>query len=153
MCINRRNSGLTLIEVMATVAIISVLAAGVLPLSQMMYKRTKELELRNNLRIIRTALDKHEELVDQGVVPKNTNSGYPESLEVLVNGVDLKEAVDEKKKFLRRIPKDPMTENGEWGLRAYADNSDSTIWGGQDVYDVYSLSDRQAIDGTYYKEW
>lgn len=153
MCINRRNSGLTLIEVMATVAIISVLAAGILPLSQMMYKRTKELELRNNLRIIRTALDKYEEQVDQGVVPKNTNSGYPESLEVLVDGIDLKEAVAEKKKFLRRIPKDPMTENGEWGLRAYADNPDSTIWGGQDVYDVYSLSDRQAIDGTYYKEW
>ena len=79
MCINRRNSGLTLIEVMATVAIISILAAGILPLSQMMYKRIKELELRNNLRIIRTALDKYEELVDQGVVPSNTNSGYPES--------------------------------------------------------------------------
>ena len=153
MFINKRNSGLTFIEVMATVAIISVFAAGILPLSQMMYKRTKELELRNNLRIIRTALDKYEELVDQGVVIKNTDSGYPESLEVLVNGIDLKEAVAEKKKFLRHIPKDPMTENGEWGLRSYADNSDSTIWGGQDVYDVYSLSDRQAIDGTYYKEW
>jgi general secretion pathway protein G len=153
MFISKNNSGLTLIEVMATVAIISVLAAGVLPLSQMMYKRTKELELRNNLRIIRTALDKYEELADQGVVPKKTNSGYPENLEVLVNGIDLKEAVAEKKKFLRRIPKDPMTEDGEWGLRSYADNPDSTIWGGQDVYDVYSLSDRQAIDGTYYKEW
>ena len=130
-----------------------MLAAGVLPLSQMMYKRTKELELRNNLRIIRTALDKHEELVDQGVVPKTTISGYPESLEVLVNGIDLKKAVDQKKKFLRRIPKDPMTENGEWGLRAYADDPNSTIWGGQDVYDVFSLSNSQAIDGTYYKEW
>jgi len=153
MCINKRNSGFTFIEVMATVAIISVLAAGILPLSQVMYKRTKELELTNRLRVIRTALDKFEELVDQGVAPQNTNSGYPESLEVLVNGIDLKEAVAEKKKFLRRIPKDPMTENGEWGLRSYADSPDSTIWGGQDVYDVYSLSDSQAIDGTYYKEW
>lgn len=153
MYINNRDSGFTLIEVMATVAIISVLASGILPLSQMMYKRNKELKLRQNLRIIRTALDKYEELADQGVVPKNTDSGYPESLEILVIGTDLQQAVDQKKKFLRRIPKDPMTENGEWGLRAYSDNPDSTIWGGQDVYDVYSLSDRQAIDGTYYKEW
>jgi general secretion pathway protein G len=153
MSINNRDSGLTLIEVMVTVTIISVLAAGILSLSQMMYKRKKELELRHNLRIIRTALDKYEELVTKGVVPKNTNSGYPESLEVLVNGIDLKEAVTEKKKFLRRIPKDPMMENGEWGLRSYTDSPGSTIWGGQDVYDVYSLSDRQAIDGTYYKEW
>ncbi|MCK5099633.1 MAG: type II secretion system protein [Desulfobacteraceae bacterium] len=153
MFINNRNSGFTLIEVLATVAIISVLAGGILPLSQVMYKRNKELKLRSNLRIIRTALDKYEELVDQGVVPKTTTSGYPESLEVLVNGIDLKKAVDQKKKFLRRIPKDPMTENGEWGLRAYADDPNSTIWGGQDVYDVYSLSNSQAIDGTYYKEW
>ncbi len=153
MYINSMNSGLTFIEVMATVTIISILAAGILPLSQMMYKRKKELELRSNLRIIRTALDKHEELVDQEVVPKNTTSGYPESLEVLVNGIDLKETVAQKKKFLRRIPKDPMTEDGVWGLRSYTDDSNSSIWGGQDVYDVYSLSDEQAIDGTYYKNW
>ncbi|MCP3932504.1 MAG: type II secretion system protein [Bacteroidetes bacterium] len=153
MYINSMNSGLTLIEVMATVTIISILAAGILPLSQMMYKRKKELELRSNLRIIRTALDKHEELVDQEVVPKNTTSGYPESLEVLVNGINLKETVAQKKKFLRRIPKDPMTEDGIWGLRSYTDDSSSTIWGGQDVYDVYSLSVEQAIDGTYYKNW
>ena len=153
MFINNRSSGFTLIEVLATVAIISVLASGILPLSQVIYKRNKEFKLRNNLRIIRTALDKYEELVDQGVVPKTTISGYPESLEVLVNGIDLKKAVDQKKKFLRRIPKDPMTENGEWGLRAYADDPNSTIWGGQDVYDVFSLSNSQEIDGTYYKEW
>ncbi len=147
------DSGLTFIEVMATVTIISILAAGILPLSQMMYKRKKELELRSNLRIIRTALDKYEELVDQGVAPKNTTSGYPESLEILVNGIDLKEAVEEKRKFLRRVPKDPMTEDGVWGLRSYADDSSSSVWGGQDVYDVYSLSDGKAIDGTYYKNW
>ncbi len=153
MYINSMDSGLTFIEVMATVTIISILAAGILPLSQMMYKRKKELELRSNLRIIRTALDKYEELVDQGVAPKNTTSGYPESLEVLVNGIDLKEAVEQRRKFLRRIPNDPMTEDGIWGLRSYIDDSSSSVWGGQDVYDVYSLSDGKAIDGTYYKNW
>ncbi len=149
-----KEHGFTMIEMMATVAIISILATGILPLSRVVYKRTNELELKNNLRIIRTALDEYKELVDDGVISISaTSSGYPESLEILMTGVDLKEIAGEKKKFLRRIPKDPMTDDGEWGLRSYADNSDSTIWGGQDVYDVYSQSDKQAIDGSYYNEW
>ncbi len=148
------NQGVTLIEMVATLAIISILASGILPLSQVVYKRTKEMELKNNLRIIRKALDAHKTLVDEKVIPVVPgNSGFPESLEILVEGVDLKTATSEKRKFLRRIPKDPMVENGEWGLRSYADDSQSKIWGGQDVYDVYSLSDKQAIDGSYYKDW
>ncbi|MFH2059885.1 MAG: type II secretion system protein [Pseudomonadota bacterium] len=149
-----RNGGFTLIEVMATVVIISILATGIMPLSQVIYKRTKELELRNNLRIIRTALDEHKKLVDEKIIPVSVGaSGYPETLEILVTGIDLQTATGEKKKILRRLPKDPLTEDGEWGLRSYADDSDSTIWGGQDVYDVYSTSDKQALDGTYYKDW
>ncbi|MCD4675292.1 MAG: type II secretion system GspH family protein [Desulfobacula sp.] len=149
-----KNCGFTLIEMMATLAIISILATGIVPLSQVVYKRTKELELRNNLRVIRTALDQYEKLVDQKIIPKSAAaSGYPETLEILVTGVDLQSARGEKKKFLRRIPKDPVSEDGEWGLRSYADNPDSTIWGGQDVYDIYSLSDKQALDGTFYKDW
>ncbi len=149
-----KESGFTFIEMMATVAIISILATGILPLSQVVYKRTKELELRNNLRVIRTALDEYKKLVDQKIIPVSaTASGYPETLEILVTGVDLQTATGEKKKFLRRIPKDPMTEDGEWGLRSYTDDPDSSIWGGQDVYDVYSLSDRKALDGSFYKEW
>ncbi|MCD4721223.1 MAG: type II secretion system GspH family protein [Desulfobacula sp.] len=149
-----KNYGFTLIEMMATLAIISILATGIIPLSQVVYKRTKELELRNDLRVIRTALDEHKKLVDQKIIPVSaTASGYPEDLEILVTGVDLKTATGEKKKFLRRIPKDPMMEEGDWGLRSYADDPDSTIWGGQDVYDIYSLSDKQALDGTYYRDW
>lgn len=148
------NSGITLIEMMATLAIISVLAVGILPLSQVVYKRTKEIELRSNLRIIRTAIDEHKRLADEGTIPVDADStGYPETLEILVLGVDLKTADQAKRKFLRRIPRDPLTEDGEWGLRSYADKPDSTSWGGQDVYDVYTKSDKQALDGTYYNEW
>ncbi|MCP4671078.1 MAG: type II secretion system protein [Desulfobacula sp.] len=148
------DRGFTLIEMMATIAIISILATGIIPLSQVVYKRTKEMELRNNLRLIRTALDEYKKLVDQGTIPKSAaGSGYPETLEILVTGVDLQTQTGEKKKFLRRMPKDPITEEGEWGLRSYADDHDSTIWGGQDVYDIYCLSDKQAIDGTYYSSW
>ena len=154
MCMANKNCGFTLIEMMATLAIISILATGIVPLSQVVYKRTKELELRNNLRVIRTALDQYKKLVDQKIIPKSAAaSGYPETLEILVTGVDLQSVRGEKKKFLRRIPKDPVSEDGEWGLRSYADNPDSTIWGGQDVYDIYSVSDKQALDGTFYKDW
>ena len=148
------NRGVTLIEMIAVIAIISILTTGVLPLAQVTYKRTKELELRNNLRIIRKALDEHKRLVEEGVIPVDAGeSGYPETLEILVKGVDLKNAANDKIKLLRRVPKDPMTPDGAWELRSYADDPDATIWGGQDVYDVYTRSQEQAIDGTYYKNW
>jgi len=147
-------NGVTLIELIAAMAIISILATGILPLSVITYKRTKEIELRQNLRIIRKAIDKYKRLVDEEKIQKDAlDSGYPKDLNVLVEGVNLKGPVPKKAKFLRRIPKDPLTEDGEWGLRSYTDEPDSEIWGGQDVYDVYSTSDREALDGTYYKDW
>ncbi|MDM8538180.1 type II secretion system protein [Desulfobacterales bacterium HSG17] len=150
---NKAN-GFTLVEMIATMAIISILATGIIPLSQVVYKRTKEMELRNNLRVIRTALDDYKKLVDEKIIPKSvSDSGYPKTLDVLVTGVDLQTQTGEIKKFLRKIPREPITEEGEWGLRSYADSSDSTIWGGQDVYDIYCLSDKQALDGTYYADW
>ncbi len=149
-----KKNGFTLVEMMATLAIISILATGILPLSQVVYQRTKELELRNHLRIIRTALDEHKILVEQKIIPGSFSAtGYPKTLESLVNGIDLKTSTGEIKKFLRRIPKDPMTDDGQWGLRSYTDAPESNVWGGQDVYDIYSLSDKQALDGTYYKNW
>ncbi len=149
-----KTSGFTLVEMIATMAIISILATGIIPLSQVVYKRTKEMELRNNLRVIRTALDEYKKLVDEKIIPKSiSDSGYPKTLDVLVTGVDLQTQTGEVKKFLRRIPREPITEDGEWGLRSYTDSSDSTIWGGQDVYDIYCLSDKQALDGTYYADW
>lgn len=154
MCMGSSQKGFTLIEMMATMAIITILAVGIIPMSQVAYKRSKEMELRNHLRIIRTALDEYKQLVDDQVIPKSAaDSGYPKDLEILVQGVTLNDQVGTVKKFLRRIPKDPMTEDGQWGLRSYADRPESTIWGGQDVYDIYSLSEKQALDGSYYAEW
>ena len=150
----RNPNGVTLIELIVTMAIMAILATAVLPLSRITYKRSKEMELRQNLRIIRQALDEYKRLVDENKIPKEAlSSGYPESLEVLVKGVDLQGPTPVKYKFLRRIPKDPMTEDGEWGLRSYSDEPDSDIWGGQDVYDVYSKSDETALDGSMYRDW
>ena len=154
MCMKNKSSGFTLVEMIATMAIISILATGIIPLSQVVYKRTKEMELRNNLRVIRTALDEYKKLVDEKIIPKSiSDSGYPKTLDILVTGVDLQTQTGEIKKILRRIPREPITEDGEWGLRSYNDSSDSTIWGGQDVYDIYCLSDKKALDGTYYADW
>jgi general secretion pathway protein G len=148
------SRGFTLIELIITMAIMSILAMAVLPLSKVTYKRSKELELKQDLRIIREAIDEYKRLVDEKKISKQAlSSGYPESLEILVKGVDLQGPIPVKQKFLRRIPKDPMTEDGEWGLRAYSDEPDSDIWGGQDVYDVYSKSDETALDGSLYRDW
>jgi len=150
----RNNSGFTLIELIVTMAIMAILATAIMPLSRVTYKRSKEIELKQNLRIIREAVDEYKRLVDGKKISKQAlSSGYPESLEILVKGVDLQGPVPAKQKFLRRIPRDPMTEDGEWGLRAYADEPDSDIWGGQDVYDVYSKSDETALDGSLYRDW
>lgn len=150
----RSNAGVTLIELVVTLTILSVLAMGIMPLSVISTKRSKELELKRNLRTIRKALDAYKKSVDDGEIPKDAlSSGYPPSLEVLVEGVEISGPVPYRMKFLRRLPKDPMTEDGEWGLRSYEDEPDSETWGGQDVYDVYSQSEKQALDGTDYKDW
>lgn len=154
-CLYHHPSGLTLIELLVSMTILSILAAGILPLSQMTYKRTRELELRQNLRVIRKAIDQYKQLVDEKKIEvEASSSGYPETLEILVRGVEVESGpIPVKMKFLRRIPGDPMVEDGEWGLRSYSDDYQSEIWGGQDVYDVYSKSDRQALDGSNYKDW
>lgn len=146
--------GVTLIELIVAMAILTILMSGILPLSVMTYKRTKEIELRQNLRLIRDAIDKYKEATEEGRLPKDAgDSGYPPDLETLVEGAETLDPVPIKLKFLRRIPRDPMTEDGEWGLRSYADEPDSDIWGGQDVYDVYCQSDDEALDGSNYRDW
>jgi general secretion pathway protein G len=159
----RNRRGLSIIELIITVVILSVLGMLVLPLSQMTAKRTKELELRRNLREIRTALDRFKEEYDKALKEgKKQNvadkSGYPETLELLVEGDDFGGLSKDKKKFLRRVPPDPFNhtkgkDDKMWGLRSYKDKPDSTQWGGEDVFDVYSLSEETAIDGTKYKDW
>lgn len=164
MDIMRGNSrGLTLIELVVTVAILGILASLAMPLSQMTATRIKEAQLRRNLRTIRTALDDFKKSYDKAVTDNKiisslNKTGYPETLQQLVDGYDFGGLYSFKKKFLRRIPADPFNppEKGEepkWGLRAYTDEPGSSTWGGDDVFDVYSLSDNTAIDGTKYKEW
>jgi len=155
--------GVTLIELVVTVAILAVLASAVLPLAEMSARRTRELELRRNLRIIRTAIDDFNRRYEKSLAEKkiqvvSNKSGYPATLQELVDGYDFGEVTPSKRKFLRRIPADPFNpprsgEEPRWGLRSYSDKPDSTSWGGEDVYDVYSLSEGTAIDGTKYKEW
>ena len=146
--------GLTLVELVIAMAVLSILASAILPLAQMTVKRTKEVELRRALREIRTAIDEYKKAVDEGKIAKEEgDSGYPETLEVLTEGVDLEGPIREKRKFLRRIPRDPMVEDGEWGLRSYSDDPESTAWGSEDVYDVYSRSEATALEGTKYGEW
>lgn len=157
-------------ELIVTVVILTVLGMLVFPLAQMTAKRTKELQLRQNLREIRTAIDKYKDDYDKAVKEgKKQNvadkSGYPETLELLVEGDDFGGLSKDKKKFLRRIPPDPFhhsaVKDGKaatsakemWGLRSYKDKPDSTQWGEEDVFDVYSLSEETAIDGTKYKDW
>lgn len=154
MTVRRRsNGGFTLAELVMVAALIAVLSTMALPVAKFTVKRRKEAELRLSLRLMRTAIDEHKRLSDQGLIPLTLGGeGYPENLEVLVEGIDLV-GQETKRKFLRRIPRDPMTGEEEWGMRSYQDDWDSTSWGGENLYDVYSLSDGTAIDGTEYKDW
>jgi len=155
--------GISLIELIVTMIILSVLSLLILPSAQMTMKRNKEIELRRELRLIRTAIDDYRKTYDQAIVEKKliaslNKTSYPETLQILVDGYEFGGLVDYKKKFLRRIPVDPFNppnpgEEPEWGLRSYTDQLDSTTWGGEDVYDVYSLSGGTAIDGTKYTDW
>jgi general secretion pathway protein G len=161
----QNKRGLSLIELVVTMTILSILAAMVLPTSQTASRRYKEMELKRNLREIRTAIDDYKKSSDKAVAEGKkqsvlNDSGYPKSLKVLVDGEDFGGLYNYKKRFLRRIPTDPFhpvekgtDEDKIWGLRSYVDEPDSNSWGGQDVYDVYSLSEGTAIDGTKYKDW
>jgi general secretion pathway protein G len=146
--------GFTLIELMMSVMIISILVGLAVPLARNSIKREKEIELRAALREMRTAIDKYKDASDRGfIMVKVDTEGYPEKLQDLVDGVQMVGAVDKKLKFLRRIPKDPMTNSTEWGQRSYQDDPKATSWGGQNVFDVYTKSEGTAFDGTKYKEW
>ncbi|TET21367.1 MAG: type II secretion system protein [Candidatus Aminicenantes bacterium] len=154
-----RKKGFTLVEMLVTLTILAILAAAIMPLAKIAVKRQKEIELRRNLRIIREAIDVYKKLADENKIDVEDDSeGYPPDLDTLVKGVELKagEGKDESTKivkFLRRIPKDPMTNSYDWGLRSYQDDHDSDAWGGENVYDVYTKSLGTALDGTKYRDW
>jgi general secretion pathway protein G len=157
------NRGLSLIELVVTLVILGILASLILPSAQMTSTRVKEIELKRNLREIRGAIDEYRKIYDKGVDEKkitvsvNKPGGYPKDLKALVEGDNVESYLGYKRKFLRRVPTDPFhpVKSGEepWGMRSSSDESDSNSWGGQDVFDVYSLSDGTAIDGTKYKDW
>ena len=153
-----RSRGYTFVELLIVVTLLLILASAVLPLAQVTSQRQREAELRRDLREMRTAIDKFKDAVDTGLIATTELSpgseGYPSDLETLVEGVvAANDATGRKLKYLRRIPNDPMTNSSDWGLRSYQDRPDSTTWGGQNVFDVYSKSSGTGLDGTKYRDW
>lgn len=145
------ETGLTLIELIITVAIIAILASAALPIARFQVKREKERELRRDLWEMRDAIDRYKDAADKGAFQVKADSlGYPPDLQTLVDGVDIQ---DKKVRFLRSIPVDPMTGNTDWALRSNQDDPDTDSFGGQNVFDVHSKSDGTALDGTKYSTW
>ena len=155
---DRAGSGYSFVELLVVTAILLVLASAVMPLTRVTMQRQREAELRRALREMRTAIDRHKDAVDLGVIGgfdvEAGNEGYPASLDILVEGIEvLNDASGRKMRFLRRVPFDPMTQSRDWGLRSYEDDPDSGRWSGDNVYDVYTKSTATALDGTTYGEW
>lgn len=150
-----RQAGLTLIEMVVVVALLTILASISLPVAKYSARRAKEIELRSALRDMRNAIDEYKRYSDAGLIPIDLGTdGYPKELEVLVEGIDLVGQVDKKVRFLRRIPIDPMVgTDEEWRLLSYQDEPDSSFWGGENVYDVRSSSAGVGLNGIPYAEW
>jgi general secretion pathway protein G len=159
----RRTFGFTLIELMVTLVIVAILGSAAFPVIKLNVQRTKENELRANLRQIREAIDAYKKAADEGHIKKSLEqTGYPLNLEVLVKGMPDEKDVNKRKiKFLRNIPRDPMQQNtltgnenqeSTWGLRSYFSEADNPA-PGEDVYDVYSLSQQIGINGIPYAKW
>jgi len=149
------QTGVTLVELVVTIAVMSILAGALIPITKFAVKRQKELELRRDLRTMRQAIDLYKKFCDTGVIQKTgvDSECYPPDLDTLVDGVEKTGALGQKIKFLRRIPVDPMTKTKDWGMRSYQDDPDSSSWGHENVYDVYTTATGKALDGTQYKDW
>ncbi len=148
------SRGLTLIELLVSIAVLGVLAMVAMPLAQVSVTRNRELELRRDLRVIREGIDRFKAEYDKArqnardaredfkKLVAVDRSGYPLTLDELV-----------KTKILRRIPRDPMTPEGQWITRSFSDNPDSSLSDGKDVYDIRTSSRAVALDGTTYDTW
>ena len=154
----RGARGYTFVELLVVSTIILILASAIMPLAKVTARRQRESELRRALREMRTAIDKYKDQADLGNISalelKPGNENYPPDLQTLVDGVTAaNDPTGRKLKFLRHIPVDPMIHRTDWGLRSYQDKPDSTHWGGQNVFDVYTTFDATALDGTKYRDW
>lgn len=150
----RRARGYTLVELVVVCAVLVIIAGAAFPLAKYTRLRLKEMELRSALREMRASIDEFKRYSDAGLLPVDFGTdGYPSELEVLIEPIDVVGQVDKQIRFLRRIPVDPMTGEAEWGLRSTSDEPDSTSWGGENVFDVYSLADGFGLDGVPYSEW
>jgi general secretion pathway protein G len=151
----RNQKGLTLIELIVAFTILLILTSMAVPLARAKVRAERERELRRDLDTMRHAIDLYKDLADAGAFGplKVGTDGYPESLQQLVDGVKLTGPKDQKVYLLRRIPRDPFTGNADWGMRSDQDDPDSTSWGGQNVFDVYSKTYEKAPDGTPYSKY
>lgn len=152
------SPGYTFIELLIATSVILILASAALPIARVSMRRQNEVDLRRHLREMRNAIDEYKRWADAGRLAATElrvgSENYPASLDVLVDGVTLaNDASGRKKKFLRKVPIDPITKQADWGLRAYTDAPDAMSWGGQTVYDVYSKAPGTGLDGTKYRDW
>jgi general secretion pathway protein G len=153
---NSAQAGMSLLELIVACTILLILSSMAMPIAKFTVIREREKELRLDLREMRQAIDKYKDLADQQKIRVELGSeGYPPDLDTLVKGVSVggSGAAGKNMRFLRRVPKDPMTGRAEWGLRSVQDDPDSTSWGGNNVFDVYSKSTGTALDGTKYSDW
>jgi len=145
------ENGLTLIELIVTVSILTILASAAVPITMFEVQRQKEALLRYDLQQMRDAIDAYRNAADRGAFQiKIDTQGYPPDLDTLVSGVEVQ---SKKLQFLKKIPVDPMTGKAEWGMRSMQDDPTSTSWGGQNVFDVYSESDHVGLNGRKYSDW
>ena len=147
-----RQSGVTLLEMIVVITILLILMGAAVPILKVSVRRQREVELRRDLWEMRSAIDRYKDAADKNAFQQKLGSeGYPPDMDTLVNGVEV--AGGKKLRFLRRIPVDPMTGNTDWGLRSMQDDPQSDSWGGQNVFDVYTKSTGEGLNGTKYKDW
>lgn len=150
-----KKAGFTYLELLMSLLVMAVLSAAIFPTAKHIIKRQQELELRRVLMEMRTAIDRFKKAADEGTIAVEDirQLGYPADFEEMIQGVPLQKDRAATVRFLRRIPVDPITGKAEWGMRSVQDEPDDATWGGENLFDVYSLSDGLALDGTEYASW
>ncbi len=161
-CIPQNERGFTLAEMTVVAVILAILAGAAMPVAKIAVQREREISLRRELRTIRSAIDAYKKMADEKKIETEEGTdGYPKTLDVLVKGVKAKDnkagsagkSGERIIKFLRRVPRDPLTASGEWGFLSSQDAPDSSTWDRKNVFDVYSKSRATALDGTKYRDW